>query len=121
MSSQPVVRTGKGAFDHQQPAVRRDGSAARPQDRDGVGVLPVVQDELQDMDVAVRYGVEEACRDRNAALADPGLAEHLGGGGHHVRLVDQRAGHPRVTRDEPRQQGAVAAAHVDDPRSPAKS
>ena len=88
--------------------------------RERLGVLPVVDDRLQQVRVAPRrHGVEEAAADDLEALGD----RRFEVGSHaldDVRLVEQDAAQVRVRLEQPGEERARPTADVDDLREAAE-
>ena len=106
-------RVGQHRLHDRDPAARRDRLADAAQDRDRSIVVPVVQDELEQVEVAGRrHRCEEVARGRGEPAVE---VVRLRGAPplDHLRQVEQQAARVRVALQQAPQQAALAAADVD--------
>ena len=116
------MRSGRDQLDdHQSRGVIHRG-AARPQDGDAPVVVPVVQDALEDIDVATaRDRREEVALDELATIGHPLLGEVLLRELEHARPFQQDAGDLRMMPQDLGHQGSRPASDIDDVRAPRRT
>jgi hypothetical protein len=102
-----------GVFDDQDPTAGRHCPSAILQDADALVVRPVVQNELEDIEIAAgRDRFEEVATHDLAPVSDAGLLEQALRRRNHLRHVEQNAAHIRVGLQHTRHHRAASTADI---------
>ena len=105
---------GQDAFDNEQFAGAADGLAAGPQDAMSLIVFPIMQDRLEDQQIAPGDRFKRVPGGDNAAFGDPHAFQPGPGVSHNVRLVKDDTLQSRVGGENAAEQRALAARYTAD-------